>query len=86
MMQIADTLWDTSKQIFYGKKAALERGEDAVVQQVGEGKDIISILRMFLLVLYSSSLTDRSTLPVRANENASKDDQLPEDELLGQMA
>lgn len=51
MIWIVDMLWDTAKQIFYNKKAALERGEDAVVHQVGEGKDIISILRMSYFLL-----------------------------------
>ncbi|KAJ3478664.1 hypothetical protein NLI96_g9603 [Meripilus lineatus] len=41
---ITDTMHQRSKDIFYAKKAALEAGEDAVLQQVGEGKDIMSIL------------------------------------------
>ncbi|KIP02197.1 hypothetical protein PHLGIDRAFT_122687 [Phlebiopsis gigantea 11061_1 CR5-6] len=33
-----------SRYIYQSKKAALEKGEEAVVQQIGEGKDIMSIL------------------------------------------
>lgn len=31
--------------VYKSKKAALMKGEDAVVQQIGKGKDILSILR-----------------------------------------
>ena len=34
-----------SRHIFREKKTAFEKGDEAVVQQVGEGKDIMSILR-----------------------------------------
>lgn len=30
--------------IFNAKKAALEKGDDAVVLQIGEGRDIMSVL------------------------------------------
>ena len=33
-----------SRKIYSDKKAALERGDDAVVQQIGDGRDIISTL------------------------------------------
>lgn len=41
---MVDVIHETSKMIFYSKKAALEKGDDAVVHQVGEGRDIISVL------------------------------------------
>ncbi|KAJ3475171.1 hypothetical protein NLI96_g12013 [Meripilus lineatus] len=41
---IAEVLESQSREIFHAKKAALAQGEDAVVRQVGEGKDIMSIL------------------------------------------
>ncbi|KAI0347457.1 cytochrome P450 [Trametopsis cervina] len=43
-LHIIDTLERTSREIFYSKKIALEKGDEAVVHQVGEGKDIMSIL------------------------------------------
>lgn len=46
MMWIVDTFWKTSKEILDAKRTALEKGEEAVVRQVGEGRDIMSILRM----------------------------------------
>lgn len=44
---IAEVLESQSREIFHAKKAALAQGEDAVVRQVGEGKDIMSILCKF---------------------------------------
>ncbi|CCM06147.1 uncharacterized protein FIBRA_09620 [Fibroporia radiculosa] len=41
---IVDTMDFQSRKIFEKKKAALLQGEEAVLQQVGEGKDIMSIL------------------------------------------
>jgi len=43
-----DVLHETSVKIFESKKAALEAGDDAVKQQVGEGKDILNILSKWL--------------------------------------
>ena len=42
---IIDLMHGVACQIFEAKKAALVKGEETVVQQVGEGKDIISKLR-----------------------------------------
>lgn len=36
---------DQSVEVYNAKKNALAEGDDAVVQQVGKGKDILSILR-----------------------------------------
>jgi len=41
---IVDILHNTSVEIFEAKKKALEEGDEAVAQQIGRGKDIISIL------------------------------------------
>lgn len=61
MKDISDILHARSVQIFNEKKAALARGDDAVKHQVGEGRDIMSILREWLLGRYYGStymLTD----------------------------
>lgn len=44
---ISDTLDKTIKEILESKKAALAAGDEAVTSQIGEGKDIISVLSMF---------------------------------------
>ncbi|PSR83999.1 hypothetical protein PHLCEN_2v5550 [Hermanssonia centrifuga] len=41
---IIDTMEERSKEILDGKRKALEEGDEAVKMQVGEGKDIMSIL------------------------------------------
>ncbi|KAJ7158842.1 cytochrome P450 [Mycena filopes] len=41
---ILDMMYDHAVQIYNAKKAALERGDEAVSQQISQGKDIISIL------------------------------------------
>lgn len=41
---IVDTMHRRSVEIFEQKKRALEKGDEIVTQQVGEGKDIMSIL------------------------------------------
>ena len=43
-MEISDTLDRTIRQILESKKAALAAGDEAVTSQIGEGKDIISVL------------------------------------------
>ncbi|KAH9944870.1 cytochrome P450, partial [Amylocystis lapponica] len=42
--EIVDTIWDVASSLFDAKKRALEKGDEAVLKQVGEGKDIMSIL------------------------------------------
>ena len=46
MLSVVDTMDTQSKKIFHSKRAALEKGEEAVVHQIGEGRDIMSILSM----------------------------------------
>ena len=42
---IVDVLHNTAVEIIESKKKAMAAGDDAVLDQVGQGKDIISILR-----------------------------------------
>lgn len=52
--EVVDVMADTSIDIFRQKVDALRQGDEAVAQQVGEGKDVMSILR--------KSLSNRSFL------------------------
>lgn len=47
MMRISDALTARSLKIVNEKKRALQQGDAALKQQVGEGKDIMSVLREF---------------------------------------
>ena len=45
LKSIIDVMHRRSVEIFEEKKRALEKGDEAVMHQIGEGKDIMSILR-----------------------------------------
>ena len=45
LIEIVDTLKSTSMKILLEKKAALDKGDEAIIKEVGEGKDLMSILR-----------------------------------------
>lgn len=42
--KVVQTMQDQAKGIYEQKKAALAQGDKAVMHQIGEGKDIISVL------------------------------------------
>ena len=44
LLEVVDTMDRNSTHIFQSKKAALEKGDDAVIHQIGEKKDLLSIL------------------------------------------
>lgn len=47
MKQIVDTMHRRSVQIMDEKKRAVLRGDSALLEQIGEGKDVMSILCMY---------------------------------------
>ena len=47
MKAIVDVMHRRSLEIYEEKKRALAQGDEAVTRQVGEGKDIMSILRTY---------------------------------------
>ena len=49
LRDLSDVLYKTSMEILESKKAALKAGDEAIKQQVGEGKDILSILSACLV-------------------------------------
>jgi hypothetical protein len=50
MRDIVDILDTTAIEIFEEKKKALEEGDEAVTQQIGNGNDIMSILSAYRLL------------------------------------
>ena len=44
IVSVSDVMDKMSRQIFQGKKEALAKGDEAVKDQVGKGKDIMSVL------------------------------------------
>lgn len=85
MREIIDTLDDASRRIFEDRKHALEKDDEAMAQQIGEGRDIMSILRTFTNES-NAGLRLKRPSTVKANLQTSGDDQLTEAELLGQMS
>ena len=45
ILHVVDTMDSESRKIYNAKKTALEAEDDTILHQVGEGKDIMSILR-----------------------------------------
>jgi len=66
--EIVDVMDKTSVEIYEHKMLALQQGDEAVLQQVGRGKDITSILRMCSL---STFLRFGSHLRVSESEHGS---------------
>lgn len=55
---VSDTMSERSQNIFHEKKVALNNGDEAVLRQVGEGRDIMSILRAIISQhIFTISLT-----------------------------
>lgn len=48
LRDISDVMHRTSVEIFEGKKAAMKLGDEALEKQVGQGKDLISILSKYI--------------------------------------
>ena len=46
-----DTMDIESRKIYTAAKTSLEAGDDDAVQRMGEGKDIMSVLRMYSMLL-----------------------------------
>lgn len=84
-LAIVDALDTTSKDILAKKKQIMAQGNDALEHEVGEGKDIMSVLCTSILQL-SSSPHLTSIASVKANENASPDDKMSDAELQGHIS
>lgn len=59
---IVDVLTKTSTDIYELKKKALAEGDEALAKQVGRGKDILSILRMFYFILFPGNMYTKDQL------------------------
>ncbi|KAK7038700.1 hypothetical protein VNI00_010584 [Paramarasmius palmivorus] len=83
--ELADYMWELSTQIYQEKKRALDQGDEAVVEQVGRGKDILSVLSKRVAPKAESDGFIHRYL-VNENMKASDEDKLDEDEIIGQSA
>lgn len=86
VLALVDNLSATSKQILAEKKLLLAKGNAAVGSQVGEGKDVMSVLCTFHS--FDSQICSRliQLISVKANMDASAEDKMTDDELEGHIA
>ena len=88
MKAFVDTMHRRSVEIFREKQLALQRGDEAVMKQVGEGKDIMSILgsipRSFILFFHSLICIFARAVKANASENPKQ--RLTDEEMMSQMA
>lgn len=83
--KIVDVMSETSGDIYREKLSALNNGDESVLRQMGEGKDVMSILcELLLLDDLRFSPFDKVAI-VKANLRASAEERLPENELIAQM-
>lgn len=82
---IVDTMHSASSEIFESKKRALLNGDEDVTRQVGQKKDVMSILSQstLLYIRFFFSLIDEA---VKANMEAAEEDKLEESELVAQVS
>lgn len=85
LLYITDLVHEKAVGIYQEKKRMIEQGDEALKHKVGEGKDLMSILRKSLAITLTIALIANGVL-VRENMAASEDDRLPEEELIGQVA
>lgn len=81
---ISEALDTTAKEILRTKRAAIAAGDQAVSEQIGQGKDIMSVLRMFFLFRFYVFRSLRNYL-VKAQMSAAAEDKMPDNELLGHI-
>ncbi|EJC99782.1 cytochrome P450 [Fomitiporia mediterranea MF3/22] len=65
LVSVADTLEESSEDILRKKRQAIEKGDEAVLTQVGKGKDIMSILRKPKKMSLKNSPVDSAHIPVK---------------------
>ena len=85
LMDVAETLNSKSRGIYETKKRLLELGDDATIRQVGDGKDIISLLSAYNAPRFQIRNLKRPFV-VRASVTGPEGDRLSEEELVAQMA
>ena len=84
LRDVVDVLNNTAIEIFEKKKKALEEGDEAVTQQIGKGKDIMSILSAYHHPPWYYCSWWIGYI-VRANMSAFEEDRMSKEELLGQI-
>ena len=85
IIDLAETLNVHARGIYETKKRLLGLGKDATVTQIGDGKDIISILCACITDLVAAFSEQMGSFTVRANAEASEPDRMSEEEIVAQI-
>lgn len=81
-----DTMHNTTVEILEAKRRALKDGDEAAERQIGGGKDIMSVLSVYMGRLLTTEQIGLLSCSVKANMKASEEDRMPDDEVLGQVS
>ena len=84
LINLSDTLYSEATSLVTRKKAALIKGTTSGDEEIGAGHDILSVLRECGIFIFLKWL-DSSFSVVKANMEASEEDRLPEEEVIGQV-
>lgn len=82
-MNISDTIEKHSKEILRGKRQALKDGDAAVHAQIGEGKDILSILSTSVSLALFTALVDGCSMICSESSLYKRSESLPRVGALG---
>lgn len=86
LMDLAEAMNTQASRVYEAKKRLLESGDDLTAKQVGEGKDLISLLSMCSTAMSMfSPMTLMWPLIVQGKAAVSEDDRLSEEEVVAQM-
>ena len=84
-MSISDTLMRRSKEIVAEKKALLKKGDSSIQLAIGEGKDIMSVLRTSSNKYDFQYCLAEFFLTVKANMAVAEAEKMTEDEVIAQV-
>lgn len=85
LRDVIDIVHETSVEILESKERALKEGDEAVMQQIGRGQDIISILSMYDSNILPLIIDFFHAQSVKTNMEASDEDTFSQSEILGQV-
>lgn len=84
-IQLVDYLDNVTRDILARKKTSLASGDEAFLEQVDQGKDLMSVLREFSSLGYRIVRPSLLRIAVKANTQAAEGDKMSDAEFLGHM-
>ena len=78
-------MYTTNLNVFEEKKRALKAGDEKVLQQIGQGRDIVSVLRTYFASAIRIMIYLFLFFTVKGMEEADEEDRLTDAEVLAQL-